>query len=214
MATELLLIRHGQSEGNIRQLFYGHTDGPLTPLGQRQAELTGKYLKDEKIDLLYSSDLIRAHDTAAATAERKGMPIISDCALREINAGEWEGRPFDELFTAYPKSYADVWLNDIGNSKADGGESVADLQNRVVSFILGEAAKHDGKTLAFFSHGTPIRAFFALAYGFSLSRMKDLPWPTNASVSRASFDKGCLTVRDYSFDRHLDEFTSSLTGKV
>ena len=82
MKTTVVLVRHGQSQGNLKDLFLGHTDLPLTPLGLSQAALASVYLDRYKFDAIVSSDLTRAMQTAAPTAARQGLTIDID-HLRE-----------------------------------------------------------------------------------------------------------------------------------
>ena len=206
----MLFVRHGQSLGNLTGRFLGITDLDLSPLGAVQARRTADYLKDEKIDVIYASDLIRACHTAQPLSEIKGLPIIKDKRLEEINAGLWENRTFDDLEKEFPESYEGVWLHDIGNSKADGGESVAHLTGRIYDAVHDIAMKNDGKTVAIFSHATPIRAFFCRIYGYSLSEMVKLPWPTNASVSEAVFESGKFEPVRYSYDEFMGELSTAL----
>ena len=210
MSCRLLFVRHGQSLGNLTGRFLGITDLDLSPLGAVQARRTADYLKDEKIDVIYASDLIRACHTAQPLSEIKGLPIIKDKRLEEINAGLWENRTFDDLEKEFPESYEGVWLHDIGNSKADGGESVAHLTDRIYEAVHDIAMKNDGKTVAIFSHATPIRAFFCRIYGYSLSEMVKLPWPTNASVSEAVFESGKSEPVRYSYDEFMGELSTAL----
>ena len=210
MSCRLLFVRHGQSIVNLTGRFLGITDLDLSPLGAVQARRTADYLKDEKIDVIYASDLIRACHTAQPLSEIKGLPIIKDKRLEEINAGLWENRTFDDLEKEFPESYEGVWLHDIGNSKADGGESVAHLTGRIYDAVHDIAMKNDGKTVAIFSHATPIRAFFCRIYGYSLSEMVKLPWPTNASVSEAVFESGKFEPVRYSYDEFMGELSTAL----
>lgn len=90
MKTTIYLVRHGQSVGNLRDQFIGHTDVELTDLGRQQAEMTAWYLKGIPADHIYSSDLTRAYETACTTAKVKNMPVIKSTGLREINGGQWE----------------------------------------------------------------------------------------------------------------------------
>ena len=103
MSCRLLFVRHGQSLGNLTGRFLGITDLDLSPLGAVQARRTADYLKDEKIDVIYASDLIRACHTAQPLSEIKGLPIIKDKRLEEINAGLWENRTFDDLEKEFPR---------------------------------------------------------------------------------------------------------------
>ena len=93
--TRFIVIRHGESLGNLEERFYGHTNGGLTERGREQAHLAAEYLRDIKIDAAYASDLIRAYETGAIIALPHGLTPIPDPKLREIFAGKWEDRPFD-----------------------------------------------------------------------------------------------------------------------
>lgn len=213
MQTHLYLIRHGQSEGNLRRSFLGHTDLPLTPLGHEQAEATAVYLDAVAADVIYASDLKRAYQTAEHTARRKGMTPRATPSLREIYAGAWEGELFDTLVERYPESYG-IWRNDIGHACPDGGESVAALQERIVAAVKELAARHEGKTLLLFTHATPIRALAAYAMGKSLSEMKEVPWAGNASVSHFTVTDGALSLVAYSTEDFLHGIGTALPKNV
>ncbi len=210
MGCRILFVRHGQSLGNLNGVFLGATDLDLSPLGHKQAENTANYLKSEKIDVIYSSDLLRAYNTAVPTANLKNSKIITDKGLREIFAGKWENKKFERLISEFPESYATIWLHNIGLAHPDGGESVAELENRVYNTILKIAEQNLNKTIAVFTHATPIRTFFNKINGKSLSDLKDLKWPTNSSVSEVIFEDGKFTEVKYSYDLFLGNSTSSL----
>lgn len=88
--TKLLFVRHGESIYNNASKFTGQKDIPLTELGEKQAEVTGKFLwENYPIDAVYSSDLSRAVNTAKPLADKLGLPIHTDPRFREIDLGEW-----------------------------------------------------------------------------------------------------------------------------
>lgn len=89
--TKIILIRHGESEANSLGVIAGWRDYRLTALGLAQAEETAAHLADEKIDLICSSDLIRAYETAEANAKRRCMTVYAYPELRETYCGDWEG---------------------------------------------------------------------------------------------------------------------------
>ncbi len=213
MSCILYFIRHGQSLGNKTKTFLGHTDLDLSELGYRQAECTAKFLNNIDIDVVYSSDLLRAYSTCKEYLKLNSKTAVKTQALREIFAGNWEGRTFDDIQANFKESYS-VWLTDIGNACPDNGESVKDLGNRVVKYISEIAENNDGKSVAVFTHATVIRAFFNIAYGNALDEMKNIPWSTNASVSVAKYEKGQFSVVDYSIDSHLSELKSSFPANV
>ena len=102
MSTRLYLIRHGESEANKIDAFAGHSQFNLTEQGRAQAQKAAEYLSTLQVDAIYSSDLPRAYQTAEPTAKRLGMEIITSKQLREIDAGEWEGRTFNDLQKTIP----------------------------------------------------------------------------------------------------------------
>ena len=211
--TVVYVVRHGESEGNRRDAFVGHTDVELTDIGRAQARNVAAYFENITIDAIYSSDLKRAHETAEYTAQTKGLSVMDDPRLREIQAGEWENRTFTELANAYPREY-DLWLHDIGRSACVGGESVAALQNRVQRAVQELVCQNPGKTIAIFCHGTPIRALKAAWDGVGTEGMKEIPWASNASVTKAEYSNGIFTVLDYSIDGFHGELVTKLPENV
>lgn len=208
--TRLYMIRHGQSEGNLYNLFLGHTDLDLTELGHRQAEKTAEYLASLPVDAIYASDLKRAFHTALHTAEKKGLPVRPDPQLREIFAGEWEGVPFADLETKYAESFH-VWKEDFGASRCDGGESVAELNERILAAVKRIAEENEGKSVCLFSHATPIRLMGGMMKGIALKDMADFPWPSNASVTSFEYENGVFTMLDYSLDSFMGDMVTRLS---
>ena len=195
---------------NLQKVFAGSWDCSLTPLGISQAELTAQYIIGKhSVDRIYSSDLQRAYLTGKMLGDRLGMDVIPMVALREIFAGLWERTSFDQLPIMYPDSY-DIWLNDIGNAVCDEGESVAQLQHRVLQGLIGIANDNPDRTVVVVTHGTPIRAIQCFCEGKSLQQMKDIPWVSNASVTELRFENQRLKIDSVSYDAHLGTLTSVL----
>ena len=157
--TKFLFVRHGESDGNRYRLFTGQGDLPLTELGHRQAEAAADYIVKtygNTIDAAYASDLSRAWDTGKAAADRLGLTMIPDRGLREINSGAWEGVSFADLPVRFQEDFA-LWMQDIGRSRCTGGESVAELSERVYAAVVRIAEENPGKTVLIATHATPIR---------------------------------------------------------
>ena len=208
--TRILLVRHGQSEANLQKVFAGSWDCSLTPLGISQADITAQYIMQHySVDRIYSSDLQRAYLTGKSLADRLGTDVIPMRELREIYAGLWEQTSFDQLPIMYPVSYT-AWLNDIGNAVCDEGESVAQLQHRVVQTLVDIASSNPDKTVVIVTHGTPIRAIQCFCEGKTLQQMKDVPWVSNASVTELIFENQRLKIDNVSYDAHLGALTSVL----
>ena len=211
--TKLLIIRHGQSVSNIQGVFTGHLDLELTDLGHQQAALTGEFiLENYKVDAVYASDLCRAADTGRAVAEPLGLPLLTDRRLREIYAGSWEGRSFNDLSQTAP-SYM-VFRNDIGTCQTDGGESVAQLSQRVLEAFYEIADRNEGKTVVITTHATPIRALMTHAQGKTLAEMKNIPWVTNASVTEVIYENGKFYLGKVCQDAHLGSIVSRFPSNV
>jgi len=212
--THIYIVRHGQSEGNLHNAFLGHTDLDLTELGHKQAELTADYLDNISFDAIYSSDLLRAYNTGKHTADRKGLPIIKSERLREIFAGEWENKTFDALEREYYDDFTVTWKKDIGHARCTGGESVEELQNRFVPEVERIAKENEGKTIAIFTHATPIRVLKAAIDGISLDELMQVPWAGNASVTHVVVEDGKFSITEYGVNHFLGEFATVLSQKV
>lgn len=212
--TRLILVRHGQSDGNLRRAFLGHTDLDLSELGYSQADAVGRALANEHIDVIYASDLKRAYNTSLPTARAHSLDVIKTAALREVYAGEWENKLFTELIEEYPESYGNTWLNNIGMAHPDGGESVEQLRVRVCREIERIAQENQGKTVAIFTHATPIRAFCATLHGLIGSRMHELIWVSNASITRVEYENEKFTVTEYGSEEHLGQLITRLPKTV
>ena len=202
--TRLILIRHGESKGNAQRAFLGHTNWDVTEKGRAQAETTAAFLKNEKIDVIYSSDLIRAYSTAKPIAEDRGLKINTSEKLREIYAGKWEGKHIAEIIAEFPDTYA-VWRTDTMKAVCDGGESVLGLQERIKREVLRILEENKGKTVCITTHATSIGVFIDYLH----RELKDpdytaFRWVTNASVTMVDFfDDGSFKIVKESEDRHL-----------
>ena len=208
--TRLIITRHGQSIANAECRFAGHSDFDLSPLGHAQAELVADYIsKNFKIDLIYSSDLLRAYNTALPTAKRLGLEIIPTTELREIYAGIWEGRTTDELKVEYEHDF-DIWRNDYANSRCTLGESTREVYRRVTAFVKELAQRHDGQTVMLSTHATLVRALCAHSQGLDESRVGEIPFTHNASINLFTYENGNLIPERLNIIEHLGDMVSGV----
>ncbi len=211
--TTLLFVRHGQSEANLAGVYVGQTESPLSQMGREQAEKTAEYLAENyRVDKVYASDLSRAFATGQTIAEKLGVEIEADKKLREINAGSWEGVPFEELLkddAAYQ-----VWMSDIGSAACPNGETVAQLQERFVTAVQNIAAENPGKTVVIATHATPIRSLQCHCSGKGIAYMQEIKWVPNASVTVAKCEDGIINLREIGCDDHLEGLHSELPASV
>lgn len=213
MSTRLIMVRHGYSKSNKSFRFTGHSNIGLDEQGLEQAERVGEYFKANKIDKLYSSDLIRAYDTAKPISNATGLEIIADERLREINGGKWEGKTFAELESDFSKDYQ-IWLNDIGRARCTGGESMLELANRIFNAVKELCEANEGKIICIVTHATPIRAICTAADGLPFEDMKEEAYVDNASVSSFEYCNGVFSKQKINYTGHLGELYVKQQGKV
>ena len=210
--TTLLFLRHGQSMANLDELFAGQYDTPLSQNGREQAERAGKYIAGNyKVDAIVSSDLIRAYETALPAARRFGLPVRKMPGLREIHVGEWENLPFDVIRRDDPAAYTvlvtddrlDADVRDVG---CPGGETVGQLSDRVCAAFFELVREYEGKTLLVVTHATPIRVLECrIRYAGDLSRLTEIPWVKNASLTVVTEENGAFRIEAKSVDSYLSD---------
>ena len=203
--TKLIIVRHGQSLGNATRTFLGHTDKDMSELGYKQALATAEHLKNEKIDKIYSSDLIRAYNTAVPHAKIRNLDINCRENLREIYVGDWENRTFEEIIEKWGREmYEKEWFGNFGLFRFPDGESIIEGGNRFYDELKSICSENMGKTLLIAAHAAVIRSFWAKISGILPENLaNELPFPTNASYSVAYFDGENFTPDEYSIDSHL-----------
>ena len=202
--TRLLLVRHGESLGNAVRLFLGHTDLDLSDRGHGQAKRTAEYLSSLHIDAIYSSDLLRAISTARPNAELHSLGITPYPGLREMFVGEWEGRYVSDIIDTYGTYFTEEWTENFYTFRgAPGGESCAELADRISRALLDIAKANLGKTVLVTFHAAAIRAFWGRLLLSLGQGIEDVGFPANASVSVLYFDGERFIPGEYSHAEHL-----------
>ncbi len=215
--TRLLFIRHGQSGGNAEGRFGGHSPTPLSDLGINQAKITADALEKENIDVIYSSDLIRAVQTAKPLAEKLNLEINKTNAFRERDVGVLEGLTFKESKEQYPKDYFALVNRNI-NHVITGGESYRQLLRRGTSALKEIFYVHKGKRVAVFSHTGAICYLTLYLMGAINRHTKQTPWlvTSNCGINRFEI-RGRRNTRILALNdtRHLelDTGNNSFIGK-
>lgn len=160
--STIYLFRHGQTVNNLQKIFTGWQDSPLTPLGVEQAKALGIMLKGKTINLAYQSRLLRAVDTLKEVLvyHPECVETITDDRMIERSYGILEGHPHADTIVKYGQEQFDKWHRGWAD-KADQGESFADVEIRVQSFIDDLKAKYSGQNMgiAISAHGNSIRLF-------------------------------------------------------
>lgn len=200
--TEIIIIRHGETEWNKTGRFQGHSDVPLSAEGRTQAAALGKNLVVDHVDAIYASDLTRAMETAAPLAQRFGLEVISDPLLRELNFGAWEGRNFNDVNAENPNAmknfYTDPEQADIPES-----EPFPEFQRRVAGRVREIVAHERGKRVVIVSHGASIRILLADLLSMPIRSIWHLS-QLNTAVNKIRFeDDGFAVVTLMNDTSHL-----------
>ena len=161
----LLLVRHGETEWNQQRRYQGQTDIPLNEIGREQALTIAPRMKAYDIDVVYSSDLKRAFETAAIISESVGMDIQPDQRLRELSFGVFEGLTFAQIEEQWPKELA-AWMIDRSNTPPEG-ESMEQFAARLDDFLVHIRANHQDETVLIVSHGGSLKQIIRTLLGLN-----------------------------------------------
>ncbi len=186
--TKIYLIRHGESEWNFLGKVQGQKNTKLTDLGKSQAKAMGKRLKIENIDIIYSSDLERALNTAEIIGSQINKPVIVSKSIREINFGIWEGLTKKELREKHEDKH-DIWLKSPNELELEGAENLNTLKDRAMKWINNIIKENPGKNIAIVSHSATLKVLLLGILGIPLSHYK------NITISNVSLN--IIEYRDY-----------------
>jgi glucosyl-3-phosphoglycerate phosphatase len=172
----LVVVRHGETFDNAAGIWQGHRDSPLSPVGREQARRAAPVLAAYRPQVIVSSDLERARDTAAAVGEACGMPVRLDPRLREVDVGEWQGLTNVEVRERDPHLLAAMGRGE-DVRRGTTGETVAELTLRVRAALddvvsgLGPAA-----VAVVVCHGVSARAGVASLVGLDQMQAQEVLW--------------------------------------
>ena len=201
--TRILAIRHGETAWNVDTRIQGHLDIPLNGTGQWQAQRVAQALAgNDPIDAIYSSDLLRAHDTARAIAQATGAPLATHQGLRERGFGIFEGKTYVEIEAAWPEE-SRRWRQRDPHWAPHGGESLLQLRERVALTLDELAARHPGQQIVLVAHGGVLDQFYRAATGQDLQAPRT--WQvTNTAVNRLLWTPQGLSLVGWADTLHLD----------
>jgi probable phosphoglycerate mutase len=193
--TTIHLARHGETDWNRELRWQGHADPPLNAFGRQQARALAESLAGMRIAAVYSSDLLRASETAEIVAGRLEVPLRLDAALRELDVGSWEGQTLAELEASHAEAVA-RW-EESGEHGWKGGESHAEMAARVLDAIGSIASEHVGEEVVVVSHGGPMRALKAFAAGVDYpGDRRSVPYTANCEVCAIAVEDGTIRGLD------------------
>ena len=197
----IYIIRHGQSLGNLKGGFAGHTDYPLSELGHKQARMTADFLKNEHVDLVISSPLSRAMQTAEPIAKDRGLKIIPEKEFMEMNFGDWKNMTTKNIDEQYNGAFT-LWKNEMYKTVCPNGESTMDCYNRAV------------KALEATAHGAIIKCLCCYLHNVPIENLQDIPWADNASVTKLEYEDGKFSFVYECKSDHMGEFVTGVSNAM
>jgi probable phosphoglycerate mutase len=207
MATQVLFIRHGETDWNRIKRIQGHIDIPLATSGVDQAQrLAERFAREAgegaRLDAIYSSDLMRAQQTAQPFADVLGLPLKLKQGLRERNYGAFQGHDSDEIALRFPDEYAQWQTRDPGFSPPEG-ESQRVFYHRVLHAIEPVVAAHPNDRIAIVAHGGVLDCVYRFANGLPLDAPRNYAL-LNTSVNVVEFEDGRAKVVSWADIAQLD----------
>lgn len=164
--TELWLVRHGQTDWNLTGRWQGQaSDAPgLNETGRNQAQIASEKVKGLEIAAIYSSDLLRARQTAEVISIPLGIPVILEPRLREIDLGKWEGMFSEDIEAQYPKELAER-ARDPFHTPAPDGEAPFEVTERVLEAVKEIVNRHLNELVVIVAHGISLAVIICQAEG-------------------------------------------------
>lgn len=199
--TRIVVVRHGQTDWNVEQRIQGHTDIELNAVGQRQARQLAAALADEELHAVYSSDLRRAWDTAAACAHAHALAVQSAPGLREREFGHFEGLRFADIQARWPDA-AQRWRRREPDFAPGDGESLRQFAGRCTQAATRLAERHRGQCILLVAHGGVLDCLYRAAARAALDAPRS--WMlANAAINRLLYSDAGFTLVGWNDDRHL-----------
>jgi probable phosphoglycerate mutase len=194
MPTTLLLVRHGQTDANAKQVFQGRMGVGLNDVGRDEARRLGARLRGRGIARIVASDQERAVETATLLrgALEPAPPLELDPALREVDVGAWSGLDYAQVEAKFPDEWA-AWLagRDV---RRGGGETYGELGERIHAALARVAESSAGKTTLVVTHGAALRSFTCVVLGLVPPGPKSLGGATNCGLTTVVWEAGSFRL--------------------
>ncbi|GAB4575372.1 MAG: histidine phosphatase family protein [Anaerolineae bacterium] len=178
--TEFILVRHGQTDWNIEGRYQGQIGPGLNAKGRDQAAATARSLIGREASALYTSDLARALETAQIIGAALGLTPQPDARLRELHQGRWQGMLYADIQREYAEALG-RFREDPLHYGPPGGETLADLRDRLFAFLQEKAVAHPDQTVIAVTHKLPIALLRCMESGAPLNHVWEYI-PENAAA--------------------------------
>ena len=187
----VILVRHGETDWNRREIFRGRADIELNQRGREQAKTLAAAVENLRIDAVYSSPLRRAVEAAEAMARAHGIPVEIEQGFIDFDYGIWQGLPHDEVRRRYRSVYKD-WLERPHTVKMEGGESLRMVRRRAVRALRNVVERHEGETVVIVAHRVVNKVVLCAVLGLD-----------NSHFWRIRQDTCALNIFESSHDQYI-----------
>jgi len=198
MTTTIYIVRHGESEGNINGDIYGG-DPPLTQIGIEQAEALAEFLLSKPIDIIYSSHLKRAYQTAQKIADRKKLKVNRTKELRERFFGKLEGKKITQALKTYPEKYKEfpklTAKEQLTWKIVEDMETLEEVYKRTIAFLNKISKIHKGQSVLFVTHA---HLMLSLLTSLGFATLNQLPY---GSIKNT----GYIKIKSNSYNHKIAE---------
>lgn len=201
--TRIIAMRHGETAWNVDTRLQGQLDVPLNDQGREQARRAALALRHDPPDVIYSSDLSRAHATALAAAQALGLPVRAERGLRERDFGIWQGHTYAEVAERWPEQ-SERWRRREPAFGPEQGETLQGFFDRVVACATRLAAAHPGQTLLLVAHGGVLDCLYRAASRMALDAPRTWELP-NTGINRLLYTGEGFTLIGWADVQHLDD---------
>lgn len=202
--TTLILLRHGETEWNTEGRWQGQAVNTLlSQRGREQAQIVARRLQGYPIQAIYSSDLIRAFETAQIVGQWLGLEPQPEIGLRESDVGAWTGKTWAEIKAGWPEQVAAMLAGE--DVRRGGGESYGELRQRLAAAAERIVQRHPGQTVLLVTHGAALRSLIVHALDASLDQMHRIAIGGNTAISILQVQHGRLRLVSYNDTAHLQE---------
>ncbi|MDF2593215.1 MAG: putative phosphoglycerate mutase family protein [Clostridia bacterium] len=189
--TMVYLVRHGETDYNKMGCYYGWTDCSLAQSGIEQSQALRKVFENIHYDVMVSSDLKRAVETANII--NSPNKILTDKRLRELNFGQWEGKSYEEIAVEYTEHW-NLWIEDFENATPTDGESLAGMYNRICDYMDEILSLYKNKSIVIVSHNGSLRIIAAYLLGLGLEKIWSFSFD-HGKYSLLEMNEGHCTIK-------------------
>ncbi|MFC2045487.1 histidine phosphatase family protein [Chloroflexota bacterium] len=204
--TEIILVRHGETEWNREGVFRGRIDIELNEIGLKQAELLAEYLSELEIEAIYSSPVERAVKTASAIAQYHRLNVETAPGLIDLDFGEWQGLSRQKVKEQYKEIFTN-WMENPHLGRVPGGESLDEVRERAMAMVNDVINKHDG-TIVLVSHRVVNKVLICALLGLDNSHFRNIKLDT-CGITTFSHKDG-----EFILEKHNDTSFLKALGNV